>query len=364
MKVAFIHDWLDTYRGGEKVLECLLELFPSAPIYTMFYSPEALPSTITSRRIITPRWCKPFQRVRKALLPFYPWIVEAFDLSEFDLLISSSSCAAKGVLPGKEARHLCYIHSPMRYVWDQQHHYFRGFLQLPIIRHIANWQAAQLRRWDVKSASSFRVHRFVANSHFVQDRVKTFYGRESSVVHPPIEDRFFESPLAAEKENYFLAAGAFVSYKRFDLAIEACKKAGKRLIIAGSGPEESNLRRLITSDMKLISRPSDEEMRGLLANAQALVFPGVEDFGMIPIEAMALGTPVIALAQGGALDYTIPEITGMLVGSESPDDWARVITNFDRQKFEPTKLRKFASQYSKAAFQEKMRAEINMVLRG
>ena len=219
-KVAFVHDWLDTYRGGEGH-EALLELYPDAPIYTLFYDPSLLPSTITGRDVIYPKYLKPFNKVRKALLPLLPALMESLPLEKYDLVISTSSCVAKGVVTSPDSKHLCYIHSPMRYIWDQRSHYIK---ELPLFaRGLMHLFSSRLRTWDV--ASSVRVDNFVANSSFIKTRVHKYYGKESSVINPPVEVSDFIEKKAEPliKDKYFLAAGVFVSYKRLDIAIEACQ---------------------------------------------------------------------------------------------------------------------------------------------
>ncbi len=363
VRVAFVHDWLVTYRGGEKVLASLLQLFPDAPIYTLYYDPAKMPDVIKQRRIITAPALRGLKKLRKALLPFYPRIIEAFDFSGYDLVISSSSCVAKGIKHPSTTKHLCYIHSPMRYVWDQQHIYLAPFRKIPVLGGVANHYAARLRRWDRASAS--RVDRFVANSSFVRQRVQKYYGHDAAVIFPPIGKPQSPAPDQALRrgERYFLAAGAMVAYKRFDLAIEACRLAKKKLVIAGAGPEEMNLRRAARfADVDFLIEPDDQRLGDLLRGADALLFPGVEDFGMIAIEAMTYGTPVIAFSEGGAKDFVLPAKTGEFFAEATAVSLAAVLRKFDKQKFVATELQQFATQFSEARFLDKMRAEIEALL--
>lgn len=346
MRVAFVHDWLDTYRGGERVLETMLELFPDAPIYTLFYDPKGMPRTITARSVFTPPgigWLRPF---RKLLLPLLPALMESFDLRAFDLVISTSSAVAKGAIPGPQAKHLCYMHSPMRYIWDQNEEYFRTLRKIPFVNIAFQVMAAKMRQWDV--ASLPRVDLFVANSHFVRQRIKRFYGVEAQVIHPPVHTSRF-APTSA-KENFYLVAGAFVPYKRFDLAIDACEMLGKRLIVAGSGPELKRLKECAGKKTEFIGNPSNEEMASLMARAKGLLFPGVEDFGLIPIEAMASGTPVIALKKGGALDYITPGVTGIFFEEPTADSLAEAIARFEDMKFREDDLTGAAQKFDKQVF--------------
>ncbi len=362
MKVAFVHDWLVTYRGGEKVLETLLPLYPDAPIYTLFYEPRQMPKSINSRRIIAPGWLKPLTRLRKGLLPILPAAIESLPLEQYDLIISTSSCVAKGVIPGPRARHLCYLHSPMRYVWDQREHYLKGTARIPGANGLIHLFSSRLRIWD--QVSSQRVDRFIVNSQFVAERVRRYYGRESTVVHPPIEDRFFATPAEPKdkKEPYFLAVGAFVPYKRFDLAIEACRLAGKKLVVAGSGPLEKELRHL-GNHATFVPSPDDAKLQQLYAGAEALLFPNVEDFGLTAIEAMSCGTPVIAFAEGGALDYVKPGETGEFFREQNAASLAAVLKNFSATQFDRTRIRDFAGKFSRQAFQERIRAQIDALMR-
>lgn len=362
MRVAFVHDWLVTYRGGEKVLDALLELYPDAPIYTLFYDKDAMPASITSRDIWVPPVANALRKARKLLLPLLPRMIESIPLAEYDLLISTSSCVAKGAVKGKNARHLCYLHSPMRYVWDQQAEYIAGVAHIPGAAWGIKALAPSLRRWDVESAQ--RVDRFVVNSTFVGERAKRYYGRDATVVHPPIElDRFKPRTPTSERRGFFLAAGALVSYKRFDLAIEAAEQAGKRLVVAGSGPMEAALRKRAGANVSFEIGPSDERFATLLAEAEALLFPGVEDFGMIAIEAMASGTPVIAFESGGARDFIVPGTTGLFFGEQTPAALAHVMRDYAPARFDAQALNRYAARYGRDAFLERMRAEINQLLR-
>lgn len=363
MRVAFVHDWLVTYRGGEKVLDALIELYPDAPIHTLFYDPRAMPPSLTRRDVRVPKISNTMRKLRKAMLPILPRLIESIDLSAYDLIISTSSCVAKGAVKRPDAKHLCYIHSPMRYIWDQQEEYIAG------VRHIpgAEWGIRKLtpglRAWDIASAA--RVDRFVANSTFVAERVRNLYGREASVVHPPVElERFKPLPLEAKKENYLLAVGAFVSYKRFDLAIGAAERLGRRLIIAGSGPMEAQLRALAGPKTSFEISPDDRRFADLLAGADALLFPGVEDFGITAIEAMASGTPVIAQAVGGAKDFVLPGETGVFFADPTVDSLAAAIADFRPSRFDGQALNRYAARYGRTSFLEKIRVELAKLPRG
>jgi len=359
MRVAFVHDWLVSYRGGEKVLEALLSLYPEAPVFTLFYDAKAMPATINQRRIIYPKWLAPCRRLRKALLPILPTVAESFDLTGYDLIISTSSCVAKGVIPPPGAKHICYLHSPMRYIWDQQQEYIDAMKWLPGAGLAIKLISPYLRRWDVKSAA--RVDRFIVNSHFVGERVRDYYHRDSTVIHPPIDvERFSKTgaPAPGKAGGYFLAAGAFVPYKRLDLAITACEELGKKLIVAGAGPLAARLQRLANGNTAITLAPDDEHWVKLLQGADALIFPGVEDFGMVPIEAMASGTPVIAFRRGGALDYVQPGETGEFFDAQEKNALIKVLTTYDPGRYDREKLLHFADRFRPEHFLMRMREEI------
>lgn len=361
MKVAYVHDWLVTYRGGEKVLESLLSLYPDAPVYTLFYETELMPESINKRNIIYPKHLQIFKRFRKVLLPIYPLLIEAFPLEKYDLVISTSSCVAKGVMTGPTAHHISYIHSPMRYIWDQREHYMGAFSKIPGGQFLFHLLSSKLRVWDVTSTN--RVNKLIANSGFVSKRIKQYYGRPSTVIHPPIATERFKS-LNSPKEDYFLAAGAFVSYKRFDLAIEACKKRKCKLIIAGSGPLESHLREIAGPETTFVIAPSPDEWSELFNKAQAFIFPGVEDFGMTAIESIASGTPVIAYKKGGALDFIVEGESGLFFEKPTADSLAGALAEFEAtgHQFDKDTLRSFADQFSTAAFLSKFKSEIHSMM--
>ena len=361
MKVAIVHDWLVSYRGGEKVLEAIASLFPDAPIYTLFYDPAKMPNSINERNIKYPKSLNILSPIRKVLLPTLPAMVESLKLWDYDLIISTSSCVAKGVIPGPYAKHVCYLHSPMRYIWDQQEEYLSQFEQLPGIKTLVRYASVKLRQWD--TVSSCRVDKFLVNSSFVAHRVSRFYGRQSKVLHPPINTDFFEVSDDKAKGGYFLAAGALVHYKRFDLAIHACERLGKKLIVAGKGEMEKKLRRIAGRYTKFEIAPDDDRWKQLLQGADGLIFPGVEDFGMIAIEAMACGTPVIAYQKGGALDFIEPGVTGTFFAEQSVDALTRAIENFSTFNFDQGKIVEFAEKFNQKKFKQGFLSEIEHTLK-
>ena len=360
LRVAFVHDWLVSWRGGEKVLESLASMYPDAPIYTLFYDPKKLPASFQKHKIIVHKGANCLRPLRKALLPLMPLWIESLPLDQYDLVISTSSCVAKGVMVAPGAKHLCYIHSPMRYIWDQRDAYLGRVRRIPLLGLLIEGISSLLRMWDFTSAS--RVNLFVANSRFVQKRVKTYYGRDAVVVHPPIEVDRFVPPEGHKKGGYLLAAGAFVNYKRFDLAIQAAEALGKRLIVAGNGPELGRLKGLAGKHTEIILNPSNEAWVALMRGADALIFPGVEDFGMIAIEAMAAGTPVIALKAGGALDFIVDGATGVFFQDGTVEDLKQAILRSETIDWRVDALVRHAQTFSNEHFIKMIRRHLERLL--
>lgn len=358
MRVAIVHDWLVSWRGGEKVLDAVATIYPDAEIFTLFCDPSTLPETLKSRKIHVHPVANRFKFLRKLLLPLMPIWIEEFNLSGFDLVISTSSCVAKGIIVDPEAKHLCYIHSPMRYVWDQREEYLGFARKIPLLNFLVNLLSTFLRVWDVTSAS--RVDLFIANSTFVQKRIKKYYGRDSIVIPPPVDvARFSTIDLQDADKDYFLAAGALVGYKRFDLAIKACERLGRNLVIAGDGPELPRLRKLAGSHTKFISTKSEDAWLAVFRKARGFIFPGVEDFGITAIEAMAAGLPVIALKRGGALDFVIDQQTGVFFEEPTEASLCEAIQHFDTLSWRRTKIREFSMQFSREKFLAKMRTALD-----
>lgn len=362
LKTAIVHDWLTGMRGGEKVLEALCELFPDADLFTLLHIPGAVSGTIEKRRIKTSFIQRlPFAKKRYRLyLPLFPLAVEGFDLKGYDLVISSSHCAAKGVIPGPNALHISYIHSPMRYVWDMYGEYFgktRGLSGL-LIRLFAHY----LRLWD--SSSSRRVDFFVANSNHVAKRIMRYYRRDSSVIYPPVDVSRFSIAERAPGD-YYLIVSAFAPYKRLDIAVEAFNTLGKRLLIAGTGQEEKRLKAMAGKNIEFLGWKSDTEVAELYRNCRALVFPGEEDFGITPVEAMACGRPVIAYGRGGALEtvkgLNAPEgagdnPTGFFFYEQTAEALKDAVEGFEAnmRAFDPSSIRQAAIMFDKGAFKEKI----------
>ncbi|MFO0599185.1 MAG: glycosyltransferase [Myxococcaceae bacterium] len=362
--MALVHDWLLTWRGGEKVLEAIAELFPSAPIFTLFHDPADMSPGIESHRVVS-SWLDrlPGARTRhRHFLPLMPAAIRALDVGEVDLVISSSHCVAKGVRAPRGARHLSYVHAPLRYMWDRFDDYFGpGHASTPV-RLAARALRPWLRAWDV--ASAVQVDRFVANSAHVARQIEQRYARVARTIHPPVElGRFTQGSLEGTGEGgYFLCLGALAPYKRLDLAIEVFRRNGRTLWIAGSGQSSRWLSDL-PPNIKALGQVSDAELPALLRNARALVFPGVEDFGITPLEAQATGRPVIAFAGGGALETVLPT-TGLFFHEQTIDSLETAVAEFDafEAEFEPAAARAQAMRFSRTAFQAALVEELVRVM--
>jgi glycosyltransferase involved in cell wall biosynthesis len=342
VRAALVHDFLYVYRGAERVLEALCELLPGAPIYTLFYRPgfcEAI-----ERHPITASALNRLPGDHRRYLPLYRRAIERFDFSGFDLVVSSSYAVAKGAkAPG---RHVCYCHTPMRYVWDAVDDYFGTGVK----RKLAGPLISRLRRWDRETAS--RVTEFVANSTGTAERIGRIYGREAVVVAPPV-DVEFHTPGEGAREEWYLFAGAFAPYKRADLAIEACRRTGRRLKIVGAGQDEKRIRRLAGRDVEVLGWLDREALREMYRRCRALVFPGEEDFGIVMAEAQACGAPVVALGRGGARDVVEDGGTGVLYGEIH--GLGEALERFEALRVDAGRCRERALRFAKPVFLERMR---------
>ena len=300
LRIAIVHYWFVNRRGGERVVEALARMFPRADLFSLVVDPEKLHPTLRERSIKTSFLQKVpgGKRWHRHMLPFYPFALEQFDLSDYDLVLSSESGPAKGVLTNSRTCHVCYCHSPMRYLWDFYHGYRKGRSLGALSRPVFSLASHYLRMWDAASAQ--RVDHFVANSQTVAARIRKHYRREAAVIHPPVDVR--AGYLSSQIKDYYLFAGQLVDYKRADIAIEACNRLGRRLHVVGEGEQYKRLRRLAGPSITFCGPLSDQELHEQYAHCRALVFPGEEDFGIVPVEAMSFGRPVIAYGRGGATE--------------------------------------------------------------
>ena len=357
MRVALVHYWLVSMRGGEKVLEALLELFPEADIFTHVYAPENVSPAIRQRRVRTTFIQKlPFAAAHyQKYLPLMPLALEQVDLRGYDLVISSESGPAKGVLTGPDTLHLCYCHTPMRYLWDFYQDYLRE--SGPVLRPLFRLLSGRLRVWD--TLSSMRVDYFAANSHNVARRIAKHYRRDSEVIHPPVDVRTFapHGENYPRPDEYYLYAGQLTAYKRVDLAIQACARLGRKLVIIGEGPDYKKLSRLAGPAVSFLGRQDGPALAHYLQRCRALLFPGEEDFGMVPVEALAAGRPVIAYGRGGVLETVRHGYSGILFPSQDAPSLCRAMEDLEAGKhsFDPSALTREAERFSPAFFQEAFR---------
>lgn len=359
MRVALVHYWLVGMRGGEKVLEVLCDLYPDADIFTLVLDRDAISPKILRHRIFT-SFLQHIggRRHYRKMLPLMPIALEAFDLTPYDLVISSESGPAKAVVTAPDATHICYCHSPMRYIWDLYPDYYRD--ASGPARLAMKLTAPSLRQWDVTAAA--RVDHFIANSRYVAQRIRKFYRRESTVINPPVElERF--SRAARDIGDFYLVAGQVVPNKRVDLAVEAFTQLGIPLVVIGGGVTDS-LRRGAGQNVRFLGAVDDTVMADHFARCRALVFPGVEDFGIVPLEVMASGRPVIAYARGGALETVIPGKTGLLFTEQSVAGLIGAVREMEQRyrEFQSDTLREFAACFDRARFAQKLSAFIAQCL--
>jgi glycosyltransferase involved in cell wall biosynthesis len=360
MKVAIIHYWLVGMRGGEKVVEALCEMYPQADIFTHVYVPEMVSDRIRQHRIV-PTFINSLPRAArmyKTYLPLMPLALEQLDLRGYDLVISSESGPSKGIIPPPEALHVCYCHTPMRYIWNMYHDYRDGAgritrLLMPPLSHY-------LRLWDVSSAA--RVDSFVANSATVARRIQRYYAAESVVIHPPVDTNGFSIAAPAELGDYYLMAGELVSYKRPDLAVRAFNEMKLKLVVIGGGEMLEEIRRLAGPTVTVMGSQPFEVLKQHYARCRALIFPGEEDFGMVPVEAMASGRPVVAFGRGGATETVADGVTGVFFAEQTVEAIVSSVKRLTALDLDPAKIAAHASQFGRDPFFAKMRAHIDRLL--
>jgi glycosyltransferase involved in cell wall biosynthesis len=355
LRLALVHDWLTGMRGGEKALEVLCERFPGAELFTLVHVPGSVSPTIERRPIHTSfvQRLPGVARYYRTYLPLFPTAVEQFDFDPFDVVLSVSHCAVKSIIPGPRATHLCYCLTPMRYAWDQFDAYFGperiGAIPSRLMRPVM----AHLARWDRNTAG--RVDRFIAISQYVAGRIGRYYSREASVVYPPVDTDFYH-PGTSAPEPFALVVSALVPYKRIDLAVAACARAGVPLKIVGTGPERPALERRWGQQATFLGRLPDGEVRSLYQRAAVILLPGEEDFGIVPLEAQACGRPVVALGRGGALETVLPGETGELVPEATPDAFADAIATAMQRTYDAGHIRSHAERFGRSRFGDEMEA--------
>jgi len=360
MKVAIIHYWLVGMRGGEKVIEALCEMYPQADIFTHVYVPEMVSDRIRQHRVI-PTFINALPRAArmyKNYLPLMPLALEQLDLRGYDLIISSESGPAKGIIPPADALHVCYCHTPMRYIWNMYHDYrdSAGRLARLVMPPLAHY----LRMWDVTSAA--RVDSFVANSATVATRIRRYYAADSVVIHPPVDTGAFSAAAASELADYYLMAGELVSYKRPDLAVQAFNEMKLKLVVIGGGEMLDALRRLAGPTVTIMGSQPFEVLKRHYANCRALIFPGEEDFGMVPVEAMASGRPVVAYGRGGATETVVDGVTGVFFAEQSVAAISAAVRRLADIRIDSAEIVAHAGQFGRDPFFRKMRDHIDRLM--
>ncbi|MBI2900900.1 MAG: glycosyltransferase [Planctomycetes bacterium] len=344
-------------RGAERVLDVLCELYPDADLYSLVYRKGTLNPRIESRRIV-PSFVNRLPGAHlnhRYFLPLFPFAIAGFSLDRYDLVISSSYCAAKAVR-APSGVHVCYCHTPMRYIWDMADEYFRGWR-----RAVAEPVLGFLRAWDRRTVA--RVDTFVANSSCVAERIRRIYGRDSEIVHPPADADFY-TPASAPREEWYLCASAFAPYKRVDLAMEAFRASGRRLKVVGSGQDEARVRSLAGGNVDLLGWQPDEALRDLYRRCRALVFAGEEDFGIVPVEAQLCGAPVVAFGRGGLLDSVVEDRTGLFFHAQTVDAINDAVSRFERMTFDPAECRRNGERFSRSRFRDRIRDLLEQAMRG
>lgn len=361
LRVAVVHDWLTNIAGAEKVVFEILRVFPQAEVFTSVYRPEAFGDALKGHKVHTSFLQRvPLARKKHQLFPVLRrYAFESFDFSGFDLVISSSTAEAKGIITPESTLHISYTHTPTRYFWSHYDQYLKdpGFGVLdPIVRFQLKRTIKASRQWDFAAAQ--RPDVLLANSATVQKRIEKYYKRTAEVLYPPVDTERFAKPHVRPSDapdSYFVVASRLIPYKRFDIAIQASQKAGKRLVVVGGGSELKKLKEMAGDSVIFKGHATDSDLVAYMQHAEALLFPGEEDFGIAPVEAMAAGTPVIAYAAGGATETVIPGKTGELIPSQSVGAFTQALKEFDAQKYSKQSLQKHAQNFSELNFSERLR---------
>lgn len=363
MKIALVHDYLVQYGGAERVLEAFTELFPYAPIYTLIYDKEAMHGVFEDKRIYTSFIQKlPFSRKRHRFFPpLMPLAIEQFDFTKYDIVLSDSSSYAKGIITRPETLHICYMHTPMRYAWDDCQKYTQDFGFPWMIKRLVPFFMSPIRLWD--KASADRVDCFLSNSQFVAKRIKKYYRKDATVIHPPVNvDNFFITPKEGRKE-YFLMVGRLIAYKRHDIAIEAFNRLKLPLKIIGRGPAFERLKKIAGPTIEFLGRVPEQDLPKYYAECRGFVFPQEEDFGIVAIEAMASGRPLIAYRGGDIVEHMEDGKTGVFFDEQTPEAIVEAVRSFDESRYDPQYIRNKALCFDKEQFKATMKDYIESALK-
>ena len=355
MKVAIIHEWLTNMAGSERCVVNFKDIYKDAPIYTTMYNPDNLDKELKNIDVRTSFLQKWVKKGHQKFLPFMPFAFENFELNEYDVILSSNSCCSKGVITSSNSMHVSYCHTPIRYAWEFYHDYINnskmGRVKKIILKIFMNY----LRIWD--KAAADRVDYFIANSENVARRIWKYYRRESVVIHPPVRCNLFN--VSDEDEDYFLILSRLVGYKRVDLAVQAFSELGLPLVVIGSGEEMENLKAIAKDNIKFLGRQPDEVIKDYYAKCRAFIFPGEEDFGITPLEAMASGRPVIAYGKGGALETVVDGETGVFFKEQTVEDLKDAVQRFEKIGFDKREIRAHAEKFDEEVYKHKIKSFID-----
>lgn len=362
MKVAIVHEWLSVYGGSERVVEVIHELFPEAPIYTLVYDEDNMPERFKNYDIRTTFVQKlPFAKKKYPnYLPLMPRAFEELDLIEYDLVISSSTACAKGVITRSDAIHICYCHTPTRYAWEFYYEYTKDMSRIK--RFIVSNFMHKFRLWDRLAAD--RVDYFIANSNYIKGRIAKYYRREAEVIFPPVNTHLYH--IGNIDENYYLVVSRLVPYKKIDIVVQAFNELGLPLMVIGTGSEEKRIKALARENIKFLGRLSDEQIAEYYAKCKAFVFPGEEDFGITPIEAQAAGRPVIAYKRGGVLDTIVDGKTGILFKEQTVESLIGAVQLYEKEgvAYSKKQIKQHADEFSVERFKDEVASYINSTLEG
>lgn len=355
MKIAFVHDFLIRMGGAERVLKTLMDMYPDAPVYTLFYDRKKMQHAFPPERVKTSslqKWPRFIPGMHKFLFPFMPSAVEQFDLSGYDVVLSSSGAYAHGVVTNLETVQMCYYHSPMRYAWDYTHQYLKEQNLGAIGEVIASRLLHKVRQWDFLAADRVQVP--IANSKTVQNRIRKYYRKESQIIYPPVDVKRFTPH--EKHEGYFLIVSTLTPYKRIDLAVELFNKLGKRLVIIGDGADRKRLERMAAGNIDFLGFKPDEVVTEYMENCRAFIFTGEEDFGIAPIEAMACGKPVLAYRKGGLTETVIEGETGQFFDEPTLESMENALTQLliNEKEYDYKAIAKHAKKFSKERFEKEM----------
>ena len=363
MKIALVHDYLVQYGGAERVLEAFTELFPYAPIYTLIHDQKAMHGRFSDKRIYTSFLQKlPFSQKRHRFFPpLMPLAIEEFDFTKYDVVLSDSSSYAKGIITRPETLHICYMHTPMRYAWDDCQKYTQDFGFPEMVKKLVPFFMSPIRLWDKSSAD--RVDLYLANSEFVRKRIRKYYRKEATVIHPPVDIKRFSPRENSEKTgDYFLMVGRLIAYKRHDIAIEAFNRLKLPLKIIGRGPEFDRLKRLAGPTIEFLGRVSEEDLPRYYAECRGFVFPQEEDFGIVAIEAMASGRPLIAYRGGDIVEHMEEETMGVFFDEQTPEAIVEAVKRFGEKEYDALSIREKALPFDKERFKATMKDYVEKAL--